>query len=59
MRLGKLGTSFLFARKEKSNIGLPLSTASAGAGTSLGCIPERHGQVLGKKREVTYPSPSK
>ena len=57
MRLGKLGTSFSFARKRKSNIGLPLP--AAGAHASLGGIPERHAQVFGKRREVAYPSPSK
>ena len=54
-RLGKLGTSFLFARKKKSNIGLSLSATAAGAHTFLGGVPERHGQVLGKRREATYP----
>lgn len=48
MKLEKLETSFLLA-KVKANIGLPLSATVVGAFTSLGDVPERDGQVLGKR----------
>lgn len=54
MRLGKLGTSFLSARKRKSNIGFPLWATSAGAHASLGGVPGRRPWEVSRRGTIGF-----